>query len=147
MRLKPSFIDPSSAAGFCSNLMTSCNKWFGPTKRSSSSTRDRTLRMMVPTWSSENPHKILEVNNRNGKKMTIFVATVDGHIPIVHAFMGEDGKSQSVNGDRSTINPQARRECCEESQTVCRRKWWSFSTPYLIGSKTCHLIFIKDCYE
>ena len=52
------------------------------------------------TWSSANPHKVLEVNNRNGKKMTIFVAIVDGHIPIVHAFMGEDGKSQSVNGDR-----------------------------------------------
>ena len=52
------------------------------------------------TWSIENPHKALEVNNRNGKKMMIFVAIVDGHIPIVHAFMGEDGKSQSVNGDR-----------------------------------------------
>ena len=46
------------------------------------------------------------------------------------------------------FNHQARRrEWCEESQTVCRRKWWSFSTPYLIGSKTCHVIFIKDCYE
>ena len=46
------------------------------------------------------------------------------------------------------FNHQAhRRECCEESQTVCRRKWWSFSTPYLIGTKTCHVIFIKDCYE
>ena len=32
--------------------------------------------------------------------MIFFVAIVDGHIPIVHAFMGEDGKSQSVNGDR-----------------------------------------------
>ena len=52
------------------------------------------------TWSSENPHKVLEVNNRNGKNMTNFVAIVDGHILIVHAFMGEDGKSQSVNGDR-----------------------------------------------
>ena len=52
------------------------------------------------TWSSENPHKVLEVNNRNGKKMMIFVAIVDGHILIVHAFMGEDGKIQSVNGDR-----------------------------------------------
>ena len=30
----------------------------------------------------------------------IFVAIGDGHIPIVHAFMGEDVKSQSVNGDR-----------------------------------------------
>ena len=29
------------------------------------------------------------------------------------------------------FNHQARRrERCEESQTVCRRKWWSFSTPY-----------------
>ena len=39
--------EESSATGFCSNLMTSCNKWFGPMKRSSSSTRDRTVRMMV----------------------------------------------------------------------------------------------------
>ena len=30
----------------------------------------------------------------------IFVAIVDAHIPIVHAFMGEDGRSQSVNRDR-----------------------------------------------
>ena len=52
--------------------------------------------MMVPG----DLHKVLEVNNRNSKKMMIFVAIVDGHIPIVHAFMGEDGKSQSVNGDR-----------------------------------------------
>ena len=51
------------------------------------------------TWSSENPHKVLEVNNRHGKKMMIIVAIVDGHIPIAHAVMGEDGKSQSVNGD------------------------------------------------
>ena len=86
------------------------------------------------TWSSENPRKVLEVSNRNGKMMMIFVAIVDGHIPIVHAFMGEDGKSQSVNGDHY-------------QQTVCRRKWWSFPTPCLIGSKTCHVIFIKVCYE
>ena len=45
------------------------------------------------TWSSENPHKVLEVNNRNGKKMMTFVAIVDGHIPIVHAFMGKMGRA------------------------------------------------------
>ena len=32
--------------------------------------------------------------------MINLVTIVEGHILIVHAFMGEDGKSQSVNGDR-----------------------------------------------
>ena len=54
---------------------------------------------MVP-GAVKTPHKVLEVNNRNGKKMMIFVAIEDGHIPIVHALMGKDGKSQSVNGNR-----------------------------------------------
>ena len=51
------------------------------------------------TWSTENPHQALEVNDRNGKKIMMFVAIVDGSIPIVHAFMGDNGKSQSVNGE------------------------------------------------
>ena len=180
-----------------------------------------------------------------------FVAIVDGHIPIVHAFTGEDGKNQSVNGDRyqqlledvawpvlrgkaarrnywwmqdrapphctnaakkfllekfkgrvisrgiavswpahsPDLNPldfhfwgeaqqQVYREqpgnieelieCVKKfaaaygSSTVrsvaenvvkrarqcvdSRHKWWSVLTPYLIGSMTCHVIFIKDCY-
>lgn len=50
------------------------------------------------TWNKENPHKIVETNDRNGKKVMMFVAVVDGQIPIVHAFLDEDDKNQSVNG-------------------------------------------------
>ena len=50
-------------------------------------------------WSVMNPHEAMETNDRNGKKVMIFVAIVDGSIPIVHPFIGDDGKCQSVNGD------------------------------------------------
>ena len=49
-------------------------------------------------WSKVNPHQIVETNDRNAKKVMMFVAIVDGHIPIVHAFVDEDCNNQSVNG-------------------------------------------------
>ena len=33
---------------------------------------------MCTIWSRENSHKIVESNNRNDKKVTVFVAIVDG---------------------------------------------------------------------
>lgn len=45
-------------------------------------------------WCKENPHDLVQTNDRNGQKIMIFVAIVDGQIPIVHAF----DKSQTVNG-------------------------------------------------
>ena len=41
----------------------------------------------------------METNDRNGQKIMIFVAIVNGLIPIVHAFVGDDGRNQSVNGN------------------------------------------------
>lgn len=49
-------------------------------------------------WSKVNPHQIVETNDRNGKKVMMFVAIVDGQIPIVHAFVDENCSNQSVNG-------------------------------------------------
>ena len=45
-------------------------------------------------WCKENPHDFVQTNDRNGQKIMIFVAIVDGQIPIAHAF----DKSQTVNG-------------------------------------------------
>ena len=58
----------------------------------------RPNRRNVGSWNTENTHEVVETNDRNAKKVMIFVTIVDGHIPIVHAFVGEDGKTQSVNG-------------------------------------------------
>lgn len=51
-------------------------------------------------WSESNPHKITETNNRNDVKVMIFVAIIDGKIPVVHPFVNEDGNLVSVNGLR-----------------------------------------------
>ena len=50
-------------------------------------------------WSRENPHEIIESNDRHDKKVMIFVAIVEGKIPLVHAFIDESGGRISVNGD------------------------------------------------
>ena len=44
-------------------------------------------------WCKENPHDFVQTNDRNGKKIIIFVVIVDSQIPIVHAF----DKSQTEN--------------------------------------------------
>ena len=49
-------------------------------------------------WSRNNPHQIIETNDRNGQKVMIFVAITDGDIPIVHPFIDEEGRLVSVNG-------------------------------------------------
>jgi len=49
-------------------------------------------------WAQRNPHEIIETNNRNDKKIMMFVAIVDGRIPVVQAFIDENGRSVSVNG-------------------------------------------------
>ena len=49
-------------------------------------------------WSVQNPRKIVETNDRNGIKIMIFVAIVNGKVQIIHPFISEDGRSFSVNG-------------------------------------------------
>ena len=49
-------------------------------------------------WSLENPHEIIETNDRNDLKVMLFVAIVNGNVPIIHAFIDEDGRLVSVNG-------------------------------------------------
>lgn len=49
-------------------------------------------------WSAENPRDIIECNDRNDEKVMIFVAIVDDKVPIVHAFIDEDGRRVSVDG-------------------------------------------------
>ena len=44
------------------------------------------------------PHEIVETNNRNDLMVMMFVAIVDGKIPIVLAFIDDDGRRVSVNG-------------------------------------------------
>ena len=50
-------------------------------------------------WALNNPHEVVETNDKNGLKVMIFVAIVDGKVPIVHAFIDENGRRESVNGD------------------------------------------------
>ena len=50
-------------------------------------------------WALNNPHEVVEANDRNALKIMIFVAIVDGKVPIVNAVIDEKGRRQSVNGD------------------------------------------------
>ena len=50
------------------------------------------------TWSNECPHEIVESNNRNDQKVMLFVAIVDGKVPVVHAFVDENGRNSILNG-------------------------------------------------
>ena len=47
--------------------------------------------------SRENSHEIVENNTRNDEKVMIFVASVDGKAPIVHAFVDKNDRSVTVN--------------------------------------------------
>ena len=49
-------------------------------------------------WANENPQNICETNERNGVKVMIFVAIINGMVPIVHAFLDDDGHLSSANG-------------------------------------------------
>ena len=49
-------------------------------------------------WSTVNPEEVVETNDRNAKKVIMFVAIINVQGPIAHAFVGEDGKIQSVIG-------------------------------------------------
>ena len=49
-------------------------------------------------WSKKNPHLIVETNDRNDLKVMLFVAIVNGKIPVVHAFLDNTGRQQSVDG-------------------------------------------------
>ena len=75
-------------------------------------------------WAKENPQEVVETNDRNGQKIMIFVAIVNGRIPIVHAFVGDDGRNQSVNGNvylellKEVAWPALR------STATRRRYWW-----------------------
>ena len=49
--------------------------------------------------SRQNPHEFIESNDRNDQKVMIFVAIVEGKIPLVHAFIDKRGGKISVNVD------------------------------------------------
>ena len=51
------------------------------------------------TWSLTSPNRIVEFNTRNDEKVTIFVAIVNDKVPVVHAYMDENGRCKIVNGD------------------------------------------------
>lgn len=74
-------------------------------------------------WAQRNPHEIVETNDRNDKKIMMFVAIVDGRIPVVHAFIDENGRSVSVNGScylqllQDTVWPALR-------STATRKSYW-----------------------
>ena len=48
--------------------------------------------------STEIPQEVVRTNERNDKKVMMFVTIVYGDIPIMHAFDKEDGKTHSING-------------------------------------------------
>ena len=60
--------------------------------------RHRPNRKNDGIWSRSNPHDIVETYDRNGTKVMLSVAIVDGKIPIVHAFIDHTGRTVSVNG-------------------------------------------------
>ena len=59
----------------------------------------------------------------------IFVAIVDGHNPIVHAFMGEDEKSLSVNGDRYQQLIEDVAWLALRGKAARRNYWWMKDRP------------------
>ena len=75
-------------------------------------------------WSDQNPHKIVESNNRNGAKVMIFVAIVDGKAPIVHPFIDENGRNVTLNSTgyldllNEVVWPTFR------SSATRKRYWW-----------------------
>ena len=53
-------------------------------------------------WAFNNPHEVVdnvEADDRIVLKVMIFIAIVDGKVSIVHAFIAENGRRKSVNGD------------------------------------------------
>lgn len=75
-------------------------------------------------WSRENPHEIIESNDRNDKKVMIFVAIVEGKIPLVHAFIDENGERISVNGECYLKLLQDRVWPLFRSSATRRNLWW-----------------------
>jgi len=75
-------------------------------------------------WSTSNCREMIETNDRNGAKVMIFVSIVDGKVPIVHAFITEDGRSVSVTGAsylellKDTVWPTFR------STATRKQLWW-----------------------
>ena len=69
-------------------------------------------------------YHFIRIHQRNGKKVMLFVAIVDGKIPIVHPFIDEAGRPVSVNGScylsllKNTVWPVFR------SISTRRGLWW-----------------------
>ena len=67
------------------------------------------------------PNEIVETKNRNDLNVMMFV---DGNIPIVHAFIDDDGRQVSVNGScylnllKEVVWPTFR------SSVTRKRLWW-----------------------
>ena len=49
-------------------------------------------------WANENPRNVCETNDRNDAKVMFLVAIINEMVPIVDAFLDDDGYSSSVNG-------------------------------------------------
>ena len=97
-------------------------------------------------WSAENPREIMETNNRNDLKVMIFVAIVDGKIPIIHAFLDEDGHLVSVNGScyltllRDSVWPKLR-------YSATRRGLWWMQDGAPSHCTTVAKEFLKDKFQ
>ena len=50
-------------------------------------------------WSAHNLNEIIECNDKNYLKVIIFANIVDGKMLVGHAFIIENGRRESVNGD------------------------------------------------
>ena len=74
-------------------------------------------------WAFENLHEIIETNNRNDLKVMMFVAIVDGKIPIVYVFIDDDRRQVSLNGS-CYLNLLKEVVCPTFRSSVSRKSLW-----------------------
>lgn len=75
-------------------------------------------------WSAENPREIVECNDRNDKKVMIFVAIVNGKIPIVHEFIDDEGQRVSVDSSCYLALLQEKVWPTFRATATRNRLWW-----------------------
>ena len=115
----------TSASGFLLKTKTLCKRSFGQMRSCSSCTRkQKPHRKNDGKWSRENPHEFIESNDRNDQKVMIFMAIVEGKIPLVHAFIDDRGGKISVNGDCCLKLLQDRVWPLFRSYATRRNLWW-----------------------
>ena len=113
----------TSASGFLLKTKTLCKGFFGQMRSCSSCTRNH-IEKNDGKWSRENPHEFIESNDRKDQKVMIFVAIVEGKIPLVHAFIDERGVKISVNGDCYLKLLQDRVWPFFRSYATRKNLWW-----------------------